>query len=80
MKTIPTIMIPCLGTDLEMTTRPAELILREGMLVCSDMDACDYYGEYRGNVAWIAEELQEWANQNNGFWEWENAESISFVE
>lgn len=76
----PTIMIPVLGEDLNMTTRECEFIERDGKLLCADIDAVDYYGEFRGNLPWIAPELEEWAKKQGGYWEWENPEAICFTK
>ncbi len=38
----------------------------------------DYYGEYRGGYAWIHPELEAWAKDNGGFFEWENPSNIAF--
>lgn len=76
----PVIQIPVLGKDLEMTTRPCEFIERDGKLLCCDPDATDYYGEFRGGYPWIAPELEAWAEQQGGYWEWENPEAICFAK
>lgn len=76
----PTIMIPVLGNDLEMTTRPCEFIVRDDKLLCADPNAVDYYGEFRGGYPWIAPELEEWARKQGGYWEWENPEAICFAK
>jgi hypothetical protein len=46
---------------------------------CCDWKACDYYGEFRGNIPWIHEKLEAWAEEQGGYWEWANAEAIDFV-
>tara|TARA_R110001583_G_scaffold174017_8_gene328269 strand:- start:161 stop:400 length:240 start_codon:yes stop_codon:yes gene_type:complete len=74
----PTIQINVLDSNLEMTTRPCEFIEREGNLLCADIDAIDYYGEFRGGTPYIAPELEKWAEEQGGYWEWENAEAIVF--
>ena len=45
---------------------------------CCDYKACDYYGEFRGNLPWIHSALEAWAKENGGYWEWANAECIDF--
>ena len=62
-----------------MTTRPCVFLERDGKLYCSDIDAVDYYGDYRGGCSWIAPELEEWAKSEGGYWEWENPEQICFT-
>lgn len=80
LRSIPTINIPVLGKDLNMTQRPVEFIVNdEGQLLCEDPDARDYYGEFRGNVPWIAPELEAWAKAEGGYWDWENAGVICFA-
>jgi hypothetical protein len=82
-QTIPTINIdviddkdPKFGT----ISRPVKFSVDgEGNLLCFDADAVDYYGEFRGNIPWIHPRLTEWADRQNGYWEWENAEAIVFV-
>lgn len=75
----PTINISVLDNKtLEMTERPAVFTVKDGNLFCSDIDACDYDCEFRGSL-WIAPELEAWAENNNGYWEWENPEAIVFA-
>lgn len=38
----------------------------------------DYYGEFRGGYAWIHPDIEKWAQNNHGYWEWENASNIAF--
>lgn len=77
----PTIMIPVLDKNLEMTTRPCSFVRSgDGKIFCADPDAVDYYGEFRGNTPWIAPELEAWAKEQGGYWEWENAEAICFTK
>lgn len=76
----PNVQIPVLGDDLEMTTRACKFIERDGKLLCADIDAVDYYGEFRGGYPWIAPELEEWAKSQGGYWEWENCEAICFTK
>jgi hypothetical protein len=40
----------------------------------------DYYGEYRGGYPWIRPELEEFAKQHGGHWEWQNPGAIVFVQ
>lgn len=57
--------------------------IRDGMLFVSGEegdDACDYYGEYRGGFAWINPVLENFAEKNNCYWEWENAGCIVLCE
>tara|TARA_B100000749_G_scaffold249593_1_gene214204 strand:+ start:2621 stop:2902 length:282 start_codon:yes stop_codon:yes gene_type:complete len=74
----PVIEISVLDKNLELTTRPAEFFIQDGNLMCCDIDAREYDCEIRGSL-WIAPSLVEWAEKNNGYWEWENAEVISFA-
>ena len=78
--TAPTIMIPVLGNNLEMTTRPCNFTIKDGMLICADIDAVDYYGEFRGEYPWIEPNLIAWAEEQGGYWEWENPEAICFTK
>lgn len=43
-------------------------------------DAMDYYGEYRGGYPWINPRLEELAEQNNLYWEWQNPGCIGAFE
>ena len=36
----------------------------------------DYYGEFVGGYPWIHPELEQWAADNGGYWEWESAGAI----
>lgn len=76
----PIIQIAVLGADLEMTTRPCEFIERDGKILCADIDAIDYYGEFRGGYPWIAPELEAWAESKGCYWEWENPEAICLAK
>ena len=78
-KTAPTIKIPTLNNNLESTTRVCKLSVKDGVLFCADYEALDYYGEYRGGLPWICEELEKFATKLGGYWEWETPESISLV-
>lgn len=40
----------------------------------------DYYGEFRGGFPWICNELENWAAENGGYWEWCNPGAIMFVK
>jgi len=40
----------------------------------------DYYGEFRGELPWICEALEQFAKEHKGYWEWNNPGSICFVE
>lgn len=40
----------------------------------------DFYGEFRGGYPWIHPELEKFAKEHKGYWEWENPGSIMFVE
>ena len=78
---IPTIAIEVLSVDLDIITRNCKFKRGENnMIVSTDIDAIDYYGEFRGGVPWIAQPLIDWATANGGYWEWENAEMISFTK
>jgi hypothetical protein len=77
----PTVNIAVLDEkSLEMTTRPCKFIVRDNKLMTADEDAVDYYGEFRGNIPYIAPELVEWAKKQGGYWEWENPEAICFTK
>ena len=77
---IPNVQIAVLGEDLEMTTRACKFKQQGDKLLCADIDAVDYYGEFRGGLPWIAPELIEWAESQGGYWEWENPEAICFTK
>ncbi len=74
----PVVEISVLNDNLEMTSRPAKFFIQDGNLLCNDIDACAYDCEIRGSL-WIAPSLEAWAEKNNGYWEWENAEAIVFA-
>lgn len=38
----------------------------------------DYYGVGRGGYSWINPNLMQWAEDHDGFWEWENPSNIAF--
>lgn len=38
----------------------------------------DYYGEYTGGDSFIHASLLKWAEDNHGYWEWENPSNIAF--
>tara|TARA_Y100001973_G_C4946876_1_gene208327 strand:- start:144 stop:425 length:282 start_codon:yes stop_codon:yes gene_type:complete len=40
----------------------------------------DYYGEFRGGDPYIHEDLEKWAKENDGMWEWINPSSIGFYK
>jgi len=53
----------------------------EGNILLSAEDGpaiADYWGECNNGIPYIAPELEAWAKENNGYWEWENAGSIVF--
>lgn len=81
MLKIPTIMtidIKFEDSTLVETKSPVEFFMRDNTLFCSDSRVVDYYGEFRGNVPYIDPELEKWAEDNGGYWDWENPECISF--
>lgn len=54
---------------------------RDGILHISGEhgdNACDYYGEHRGESLWINPALEQWAKDNGGYFEWQNAGCIVF--
>lgn len=44
-----------------------------------DLCAIDYWGDYHDPL-WIDPKLEAYAEQNGGYWEWENAACIVFIE
>ena len=53
--------------------------IRDGMLFISGDegdDAMDYYGDYRGGYPWINPVLEQFAENNNAYWEWHDGGSI----
>lgn len=76
----PTIQIDVLDDKNEMTVRPCKFIERDGKLLCNDIDAIDYYGEFRGGFPYINPKLEAWAEEQGGYWEWENLEAICFAK
>lgn len=64
----------------EIDVHPTAFI-RDGVLHVSAEDGqpwADYYGEHRGGYPWINPKLEEFAKQNDGFWEWVNPGCIAF--
>lgn len=57
-----------------------EFFVRDGHLYCTDFRALDYYGEFRGNIPYIDPQLEAWAKEQGGYWEWENPECIVFTQ
>lgn len=76
---VPTILIQVLNDKLDTVDRPCNFFVRDGQMFCNDIDAVDYYGEYRGGYPWIHPNLEQWAAEQGGYWEWENPEAIVFV-
>lgn len=74
----PTLEISVLDNDLNLTSRPAKLVVENGKLLCRDIDAIAYDCDVRGYL-WIAPSLVEWADKQGGYWEWNNAETIQFT-
>lgn len=42
--------------------------------------AIDYYNEFRDGCPWIDPKLEAYAEKHGGYWEWENAACIAFVQ
>lgn len=58
------------------------VFVRDGQVYVSAGDGpnfADYYGEHRGGYPWIAPELEQFAQQHGGFWEWQNPGAIVFI-
>lgn len=58
------------------------VIVRDDNLYVSGEDGkniVDYYGEFRGGDPYIEEPLEKWAEDNNGYWEWENPGCVCFA-
>ena len=56
---------------------------RDGMLCVSAENGdgfADYYGEFRGGTPFIHPDLEKWAADHGGYWEWENPGCIIFVK
>jgi hypothetical protein len=53
---------------------PAVFVRDSGLFVSAEdgRGFADYYGEFRGNYAWIHPELERIAKAHGGYWEWEN--------
>ncbi len=57
--------------------------IRDGLLIVSAEEGdgfVDYYGEHNNDTMFIHPTLDEWAQKNNGYWEWENPGAISFCK
>ena len=66
----------------EVTDRPPYVFERDGQLFVSSEEGdefSDYYGEYYEPM-YIDERLETIAEKNGGYWEWEDAGSIVFVD
>jgi hypothetical protein len=68
------------GEFVNVNVKPSAFIDDENVLHISGEDGLglvDYYGEGRGGYAYIHPDLEAWAAKNGGYWEWDNAASIS---
>ena len=66
----------------EVTDRPPYVFERDGQLFVSSEEGdefSDYYGEYYEPM-YIDRRLEAIAEKNGGYWDWENAGSIVFVD
>lgn len=65
----------------DVRARPHAFISDGELLISGEYGdgAMDYYGEYRGGEPYIHPELIEWAEKNDGYWEWVHPGAISFV-
>ena len=55
------------------------LIERGNLILVSAEDGnyfADYYGEFSGGYPWVDPKLEDWAETNGYYWEWENAGAI----
>lgn len=67
--------------DIEVS--PPTFMRDDGVLRVSgeqEVSSCwlDYYGQFRGDCAWIHPTLEAFAKEHGGFWEWDSPASISF--
>lgn len=46
----------------------------------TDVIVGDYYGEFSGDCQNIIEDVENWAKENGGYWEWINPGAIMFVK
>jgi hypothetical protein len=93
-KTFPTVIDECNKWDRETKTHIAKTLSapifeKGGNIYCYSEDGpnsegaiffSDYDGEFRGNVAWISEDLEKWARKyygKNAYWEWEHKGMLS---
>jgi len=76
----PTILIDSLDKNFNVILRSCKFFYKQNQLFCSDIDAVDYYGVYRGGYPWIHPSLEAWAEKKGGYWEWEDPESICFAK
>lgn len=88
--TFPTVLDECNKWDKEKKefipkTLSAPIFERDGKIYCHSenngefsegaMFFSDYWGEFRGNISWVSEELTKWAKENideSAYWEWES--------
>jgi hypothetical protein len=64
----------------EKTVIEAPIYEKDGHIYCNGEHEnssyfCDYWGEFRGNISYVSEQLENWAKENFGdsaYWEWEN--------
>jgi hypothetical protein len=73
-KTLPVVN----GVKTPWFVRDSDQILRISTERSNSYKFADYYGEGRGGYPWIHSSLEEWAEANHGFWEWENPSNIAF--
>lgn len=66
-------------------TYTAPLFERDGTIKCratgiEGLMFADYYGEFRGNISYVNEKLEQWAKDSFGpsaSWEWEDPETLT---
>lgn len=88
-KTFPTVIDECnkwdkIAKEFTAKTLRAPIFEKDGNIFCHSEDGpnsegaiffSDYHGEFRGNIAWINEDLEKWAKEHvskDAYWEWEN--------
>lgn len=70
-------------TDVRVKVSPEVFIEGDQIHVNGETDNgylfMDYYGEFRGGFPWISPELEAFAKEVGGYWEWDHPGSISLA-
>ena len=70
------------GEIVEVFIKPHAFIQDDTLMISAENGdgLADYYGEFRGGDPYIHEDLEKWAEENDGMWQWFNPASIGFYK